>query len=171
MSRPIPLLSPPFSDSASAHLINRLGYAGLIPFVALTALMWLVAPEFQPFVAIALLGYGAVICSFLGGIHWGIAFEEIQNERCAHPEENYQTHLVKGTGFHLVWGVVPSLVAWVAVVMPAYAGLPVLALLLVVCYTVDRKTWITPALRPWLTLRFRATLVSVLCCLLGAVAT
>jgi hypothetical protein len=146
--------------SPHASLINRLGYAGLIPFVTLSALMWLVAPEFQPFVAIGLSGYAAVICSFLGGIHWGIAFLE-----------DDPGHLVRGTGFHFVWGVVPALVAWIAVVMPAFAGLPVLALLLAVCYAVDRRTWNSPALRPWLTLRFRATVVAVLSCLLGAIVT
>jgi hypothetical protein len=153
------------------HLINRLGYAGILPFVALAALMWLVTSELQPFVAIALCGYGATICAFLGGIHWGIAFEEIQAERMAQPDQDIPSKLANGIGFHLVWGVVPALVAWIAVVMPAYAGLPVLAVLLMACYAVDRKTWVSPALRPWLTLRFRATVIATLCCLLGAVAT
>jgi hypothetical protein len=72
---------------------------------------------------------------------------------------------------HMVWGVTPSLVAWVAVIMPAFAGLPVLALLLVACYMVDRKTWPEAGLREWMTLRFRLTVVSVLSCLIGAAAT
>jgi hypothetical protein len=62
------------------------------------------------------------------------------------------------------------LLAWIAVVMPAYAGLPVLALVLVLCYLVDRKTWPQAGLRQWMTLRFRLTIVSVLSCLFGAAA-
>jgi hypothetical protein len=68
--------------------------------------------------------------------------------------------------FHLVWGIIPSLVAWIALLMPAYAGLPLLALLLLVCYVVDRRTW-----ADWLPLRARLTAVAVLSCLLGAAAT
>jgi hypothetical protein len=72
---------------------------------------------------------------------------------------------------HMVWGVIPSLVAWIAVIMPAFAGLPLLALLLLACYLVDRKTWPEAGLRDWMTMRFRLTVVSTLACLLGAAAT
>ena len=76
--------------------ITRLGYAGLIPFVLLTALMWLVDPELLPFVSVALAGYSATIVSFLGGVHWGIGFMKAQSDALAAPT------------FHFVWGVVPS---------------------------------------------------------------
>ena len=49
-------------------------------------------------------------------------------------------------------------------------SLTLLALVLVVCYLVDRKTWPQAGLRQWMTLRFRLTTVSVLSCLLGAAA-
>ena len=55
--------------------------------------------------------------------------------------------------------------------MPAFAGLPVLALLLIACYLVDRKTWPEAGLREWMTLRFRLTVISTLSCLIGAGAT
>ena len=138
-----------------SETIERLAYAGLAPFVVLAVLMWLVTPDLLPFVAVALSAYAAAIASFLGGIHWGIAWQQGPD----------------APRIHIVWGVVPSLVAWVAVVMPAYAGLPLLALLLVVCYLVDRKTWTSAELRPWLTLRFRLTVVATLSCLLGAANT
>lgn len=135
--------------------IERLGYAGLLPFVLLAVLMWLVTPDLLPFVALALMGYTATVTSFLGGIHWGIAFQQGED----------------APRFHVLWGVVPSIVAWIAVVMPVYAGLPLLGLLLIVCYLVDRKTWTSPQLRPWLTLRFRLTVVATLSCLLAAANT
>jgi len=147
--------TPITPDSAAGILIQRLGYAGLIPFATLALLMWIVTPEAHPLVAIALTSYAAVICAFLGGIHWGIGLR----------------HNAPSRKLHMVWGVVPSLVAWVGVMMPAYAGLPVLAMLLVACYLVDRKTWAEAGLRDWMTLRFRLTVVSTLACLLGAAST
>ena len=145
-------LSP---DSEAGVLIQRLGHAGLIPFVVLALLLWIVTPEAHPFVAIALTAYAATITSFLGGIHWGIGLRHNAPQR----------------QLHMVWGVIPSLVAWVAVIMPAYAGLPLLALLLVACYLVDRKTWPEAGLRDWMTMRFRLTAVATLSCVIAAGAT
>jgi predicted ABC-type exoprotein transport system permease subunit len=142
-------------DSDTGRLIHRLGYGGLIPVGVFALLMWLVTPEVHPLVAIALAGYAATIVAFLGGIHWGIGLRHDSPQR----------------PLHMKWGVTASLLAWVAVIMPAYAGLPVLALLLVACYLVDRKTWPPAGLGEWLTLRFRLTVVATLACLLGAGAT
>ena len=139
----------------SAHqTITRLGYAGLIPFVLLAVLMWLVDAELLPFVAIALGGYAAAIVSFLGGVHWGIGF--IKGE--AAPR------------FHFIWGVVPSLIAWLALMMPAYAALPMLGLVLVACFVVDSKTYAAAGLASWLPMRLRLTVVATLSCVLGAAA-
>jgi hypothetical protein len=64
--------------------------------------------------------------------------------------------------------VVPSLVAWVAVVMPPEAGLVVAGVMLVVCYLVDRRVYAVHGLARWLTLRFRLSAVAALSCFLGA---
>ena len=138
-----------------ATLVHRLAYAGLIPVVVLALLMWLVVGDVHAFVAMAMCAYAAAIASFLGGIHWGMGLPLDAPAR----------------RFHLVWGVVPSLVAWVALLMPAFAGLPLLALLLVVCYWVDRRTWAAWGWAAWLPMRLRLTSVAVLCCVLGASAT
>jgi hypothetical protein len=66
------------------------------------------------------------------------------------------------------WGVVPSLVAWVAIVMPPSAGLVVLGVMLVACYAVDRRLYVAHGLQRWLVLRFRLSAVAALCCFLGA---
>jgi hypothetical protein len=145
----------PQAQGDIATLVQRLGYAGLIPFVGLAGLMWLVSGDVHAFVAMALSAYAATIAAFLGGIHWGMGLPLDAAAR----------------RFHLVWGVIPSLVAWVALLMPAYAGLPLLALLLVVCYGVDRRSWAQWGWADWLPLRARLTAVSVLSCLLGASAT
>jgi hypothetical protein len=133
-------------------LAARLGYAGLVPFVLLAALLWIVQADLRPWLGIALTAYAALIASFLGGIHWGIAAQRPQQEQT----------------FHYLWGITPSLIAWIGLIMPADAGLPLLALLLVVCYLVDRRSYVTAGWSAWLPIRLRLTSVAVLSCLIGA---
>ena len=132
--------------------VLTLGFAGLIPFVSFAVLIWVVSPELQPFVALALTGYASCIIAFLGGVHWGIGFKQDVEHRT----------------FHFVWGVVPALAGWICVIMPAYAALPLLAVILIICYLVDRKTWPLVGLQEWLKLRLTLTIVSTLSCLLAA---
>jgi hypothetical protein len=62
------------TEDPTWRLIRRLGYAGLIPFVFLALCLWLIGPDLHPYVALSMQSYGAVIVSFLGGIHWGVGF-------------------------------------------------------------------------------------------------
>lgn len=132
----------------------RLGYAGLLPFVGGALLVWLVWPEAHPYVTLALSAYAATIVSFLGGVHWGVAFREPA------PDSTL-----------FVWGVVPPLMAWVAVMMPPSAGLVLHGLMLIVCYLVDRRLYPRHGLTGWLTLRFRLSTVAAFSCFLGAAGT
>lgn len=132
-------------------IAERLGYLGLLPFVLGTLLVWLVREDAHPYVTAMLSSYAAVIISFLGGIHWGLAMRQ----SIPSPQP-------------FVWGVVPSLGAWIAVVMPAYAGLVVHGVLLIVCYLVDRRSYPALGAGAWLTLRFRLSAVAALSCFLGA---
>ena len=135
-------------------LIHNLGYAGLIPPVLLAALLWLLAPELQAWVAIGMASYVALIASFLGGVHWGIGWS--------------QPAAPHGRRAHFIWGVAPSLLAWPGLLMPAYAGLVWLGVLLLVCYAVDRRLYARAGLQRWLTLRFRLSGVASLSCFIGA---
>lgn len=83
-----------------------LGLAGVLPFAA-AALV-----SFQPgatghWATFALLAYGAVILSFLGGIHWGLALAR------------YTTPNFRELGI----GVLPSLVGWAGLLTGGSAGL------------------------------------------------
>lgn len=151
MSGRSPLADTPASTNQPDVATLRLGYVGLLPFVLGAALLWLVRPDAHPYVAAALSAYAGVIVSFLGGIHWGLGFR-------AQPADPSR----------FVWGVVPSLVAWIAVVMPPYAGLVVQGVMLVVCYVVDRRVYPLHGAAAWLTLRFRLTAVASLSCFIGA---
>jgi hypothetical protein len=130
---------------------RHLGHAGLLPFVAGAVLAHLVWPEAHPYVVHALAAYAATIVAFLGGVHWGVAFTQAQPRPVL-----------------FVWGVVPSLVAWVAVVMPPAAGLVLLGAALLACYAVDRRLYVAHGLERWLPLRWRLSAVAAFCCFLGA---
>jgi hypothetical protein len=133
---------------------RQLAIAGLVPFVLGALLIWLVWPEVQPHVTLALSGYAATVIAFLGGTHWGIAM---------------RADAVGPRAFG--WAVVPPLVASVAVIMPAYAGLVVHGVMLLVCYGQDRKLYAAHGYGHWLTLRFRLTAVAAMSCFLGAAGT
>jgi hypothetical protein len=145
--------SAPAPAATLPRLAGQLGHAGLLPFAAGAVLVWLVQPEAHPYAVAMLAGYAAVIVSFLGGIHWGAVFAQAAG---VEPSR------------HLFWGVVPSLVAWPAVLMPPMAGLVVLGAMLWVCYAVDRKLYPALGLQAWLGLRFRLSAVAGLCCFIGA---
>ena len=129
-----------------------LGLAGLLPFVAgALALALLDAPGLKAWAGTALTVYGALIATFLGGIHWGLAMQDVQP-----------------VNVRLGWGVSPSLLAWVALLLPVGMGLPWLAVLLVTCYAVDRTLYASAGLSGWLGLRLQLTSVATLSCLVGA---
>ena len=82
-------------------LADRLGYAGLIPFVGL-------AFQFEDETSVsAFMSYAAVILSFLGGIHWGVA---MRDQRLA-------------SNTVLAVSMLPSLLAWFAMLLPINLGL------------------------------------------------
>jgi hypothetical protein len=132
-------------------LALKLGYAGLLPFVGGALLVWLVRADALPFAAQALSAYAALIISFLGGIHWGLALRQ-------------------GTPAPalLLWGVTPSLLAWVAVMMPASSGLVLSGVLLLACWAVDRGLYRREGVGAWLTLRFRLSVVAAASCFVAA---
>jgi hypothetical protein len=88
-----------------------LGLAGLIPFLGLAAAALAGWPPAAP----ALAAYGATILAFLGAVHWGLALR-------APPAEQHAAALRLGLG------VVPALVAWIALLLPLKAGLVLLGL-------------------------------------------
>lgn len=128
-----------------------LGYAGLIPFVTGAALVWLVWPPVHPYASWALATYAAVIVSFLGGIHWGATWSADL-----------------GVARSLLWGVCPSLLAWVGALMPARSGLILMGAVLILSYLVDRSVYPRYGLQRWLRLRLHLSTVAALSCWVGA---
>ena len=125
-----------------------LGYSGLIPFIVLSVALWLTTETYLPDVENALLLYAAIILSFMGAIHWGVAMARSDN-----PDAKV-----------LMLSVIPALLAWFAsfiggvvqwsIIYVAFAGLCVLD-------SVSTRQGNMPAWYP--RLRVPLTLVVILC--------
>ncbi len=94
--------SPATSSPSLPSSVPALGYAGLLPFAAATLGSVLLDGEHRALSLRALIAYGAVILSFLGAVHWGLVLRATGGEASR----------------ALVVGVVPSLVGWVALLLP-----------------------------------------------------
>jgi hypothetical protein len=104
-----------------AHIVvlrnaQTLGHLGLLPFFALALLAWLPAGaavanlDAARLAQLALVAYAATILSFLGAVHWGLALAA----GGIAPARRRQA---------LAWGVVPSLLGWLALLM-MFIGIP-----------------------------------------------
>lgn len=138
-------------SSAPSRAALALGYAGLLPFLGCA--VWLAAGPAagQALAAQVLAAYAATIVSFLGGIHWGLAFAAPGGPSTA----------------RLAWGVVPSLLAWPALLLPPAPGLALLAGTLLLCYAVDRRAYPRLGLAAWLPMRRVLSTVAALSCAVG----
>jgi hypothetical protein len=132
------------------RMAQWLGYGGLLPFVGLAGVALWMGPTSTgtPLFASALLAYGASILSFMGAIHWGLAMRD-----SAAPDQAL-----------LLWGVLPSLAAWVALLAGAAPGLWLVVAGLWVCFAVDRRVYPRFGLRSWLPMRLVLTSVATLAC-------
>ena len=107
----------------SAILTARfLGFGGLVPFLFLAAatIMDLRLP-FAPAPAL-LIGYGAIILSFVGALHWGAQLPS-STPRSA----------------RFVWSILPALLGWVALMVPATSAVICLITGLVLCWVYDMR--------------------------------
>lgn len=134
-----------------------LGYGGLLPFIGL-ALAGAADPGRALIWMNAMLAYGAVILSFVGALHWGVAMVA--------PQAASRSSL-------FVWSVVPSLLGWAAL-LGAQAGFAGTAALVLVAgflahFVMDLRLAKSGTQLPawYLPLRLQLTSVATLCLLLS----
>lgn len=100
--------------SASSKTPLLLGVGGLVPFVALAAalIIGIDLPLFTDAdsMRVALVGYGVVILSFLGGVRWGLAMKETEAGNGKAMRDFYIA-------------VIPALLGWFAWFQPSPADL------------------------------------------------
>ncbi|MEG0822747.1 MAG: DUF3429 domain-containing protein [Burkholderiaceae bacterium] len=99
------------SSVIQARIATQIGLLGLLPFIALAALLWMPwEPWQQTKLEFALIGYAAVVLSFVGAVHWGLAM--------ATPEFG-RPQAWNAFG----WSITPALLGWLALLMNML-GLP-----------------------------------------------
>lgn len=141
------------------RIATLIGNLGLVPLFVLAIGLWLPWSGMTLLrLQLALVGYAAVVLSFLGAVHWGLAL--------ANPG------LDKPKAWNaLGWGVIPSLLGWLALLM-LLLGVPgavVFGFLigdLLLVRVVDgqlMKLYSTPVAPWYLSLRTRLTLGAALC--------
>lgn len=111
-------------------LLLLLGLLGLIPFLvtAYLACAWQHPADLRPLTA--LIGYGAVILSFLGAVHWGFALAEPPASLAGlapPPTSRDPAHKPR-----LLLGVVPALAGWIAILVNALLPSPAIALCILI---------------------------------------
>ena len=129
----------------------NLGIAGLIPFVCLAVRNFAVVSVDKNIVLFGLLAYGASICSFLGAIHWGLVMRDTTPDT-----------------FLFLWGIVPSLISWVSLIIKPELGLYLISALLWVCLFIDSKIYPKYGLKHWLPMRLLLTSIASLSCFISA---
>jgi len=150
------MLSPP-SQSPVPSAPLWLGAGGLVPFIVLTGALWIVPVEYHPTLQDWLRTYAAVILSFVGAVHWGIAM--------LHRDMNDQDRAVV-----MGWSVVPGLVAWVALLMSLRPELTLTGAMFVIHYTMDRQLATRFPIPDWyLRLRSGLTIIVVACLGIAAI--
>ena len=106
-----------------------LGYGGLLPFFVLFLLIKLNPTAFSIDINLAglwLLAYAAVILSFLGAVHWGVA---LFADSSLSVELSNRLYL---------YSVMPSILAWLVLLLPLKIALFSMAGLIVLAYVADR---------------------------------
>lgn len=143
---------------ALPRTVAWLGYGGLLPFLALTPAS-LLDHHHGAVWSDALYAYGAIILSFIGALHWGLAMslpELTERQRSA----------------WFAWSVVPALIAWPAVLFSPPLAAPLLVVGFIAHYLQDRRLARQATLPGWyLPLRLRLSSVAVVCLIAGVFAS
>ena len=140
-------------------LLLKLAYAGLIPFIGLALLVQLAPTPLNYLSAESLAGYGAVITSFMGALHWGANLHTLGK---APPGDRWEDRNT------WIWGVIPALVAWLALHIYIPVGLVILASTLIIQRNIDQNTYqyyfsSDEALQAFMTMRNRLTYIASAC--------
>lgn len=137
--------------------------AGTIPFVA-AAFVLLFGNHtglgmFRPLASQAITTYAAVVVSFLGGIQWGIGIATFEQQ----PQTARSLFLLS---------VVPALLAWAMLFLPASASRMVVAMFLIgFVWIIDALLYLQKVIPPWFfRLRSLVSAVMIIALVIGLVA-
>ena len=126
---------------------KQLAYAGIVPFVILALGCW--NDQFSLYAGRWLAGYAAVILSFVGAVHWGIALVRPQEER------------------RLLFSILPALSGWLVLMVSIRLALPALAIAFVMVWQTEREQYFSWLPDWYLQLRSRVTVAVAACLIVG----
>ena len=109
-----------------------MGFGGLIPFFGCAALTYSGNHHASVVALFANAVYGAVILSFVGAVHWGLAMREDRSH------------------YWYVWSVTPALIGCLAIVLlDIKISLIALALAFTLAWSVDRQASLRGLIPTW----------------------
>ena len=131
--------------SASWSMVHAVAYGSLVLPTLMALALWLKLPGWHDLVVSALLTHMALVLTFLGGVHWGVAMR-------------YMATDARMPAFHFLWGPVPGYIAWFLLMLSPRLALVGMMALTVWTHWVDQRTWPGSGLGPWMPLRRAFTL-------------
>ena len=133
--------------SGNEKTAKSLGYAGLIPFIIFSIGSWFQLPMISDSTYI-LTAYAAIILSFMGAIHWGIAMSRSEDQNSK----------------YFIASVIPGLSAWLALLLPQRYAITLLMIGFIALIIYDWSVEKPQRLPGWyIPMRNRLTLVVVMC--------
>ncbi len=140
--------------SGNEKIAKALGYAGLIPFIIFSFGSWFSLPYITDAIQI-LIAYAAIILTFMGAIHWGVAMSSSDEKR----------------GRYFIASVIPALVAWLALLFPALFALAILLVGFILLIAYDLAVEKSQEFPDWyIPMRTKLTSIVTLC-LAGALTS
>ncbi len=141
-------------DEPPWSIVHVLAYGSVALPTLLAGTLWFVEPLWKHFLTSALLTHMALVLTFLGGIHWGIAMRFMATDS-------------RMPMFHFLWGPVPGYTAWLLLMTAAPIAVGCLMVLGLATFWVDLRTWPGSGLGPWMRLRRTFAAGTLIC---GAIA-
>ena len=132
-----------------------LGIAGLIPFFGMLSLAAGIDGPQRTVRLFYLAGYGAIILSFVGALHWGVAMMLTRDSDA----DRWKL---------MTWSTVPALIGWSTLPLPPHPAFAVLIATFWVHFAMDRGLATRHGVPEWyLPLRLILTSGATVCLALG----
>jgi hypothetical protein len=121
------------ADAKPHHMMATImGLGGIVPFFGCAVLMYLGDPGVSIVALFANAVYAAVILSFVGAIHWGLAMRADRSPAW------------------YVWSVTPALISWAAILLlDIRVSLLALAIGFTLSWSVDRQAHLRGLIPDW----------------------
>ena len=119
-------------EDTGPPLASLMGFGGLIPFFVCAGVAHSGVAPWAGLVLIIIGIYGAVILSFVGAVHWGLAMQGDRTQRW------------------FIWSVMPALYAWPPIVfLDSRTALLALVPGFLMCWSVDRRAAAAGLIPAW----------------------